>query len=66
MMTHVDYNKSMRELQIAFTSGKTYVYFDVPQSVFRDLLKAGSKGSFFLDNIKDIYPYSQVRSRRMG
>jgi hypothetical protein len=45
MMTYVEYDKAARELLILFTSGKAYTYFDVPQQVYRDLLKAESKGS---------------------
>jgi hypothetical protein len=64
MMTEVAYDKTARELVITFTSGKTYVYLDVPAAVYRDLLKAPSKGSYFLDNIRDDYSCVQVRGRR--
>ena len=64
MMTEVEYDKAARELVIMFTSGKTYVYGDVPPDVYRGLLKAASKGSYFLDNIKDAYPYAQARRQR--
>jgi len=64
MMTEVTYDKAARELVITFTSGKTYVYFGVPAAVYRDLLKAASKGSYFLDNIRDAYSCMQLRGRR--
>lgn len=64
MMTHVEYDKSARKLLITFTSGKTYAYVDVPAQVYRDLLKASSKGRFFLDCIEGAYSYGQVRGRR--
>ena len=64
MMTEVTYDKAARELVITFTSGKTYVYFGVPAAVYRDLLKAASKGSYFLDTIKDVYSYVQMRRQR--
>ena len=64
MMTEVEYDKAARELVIVFTSGKTYVYGDVPPAVYRGLLKAASKGSYFLDAIKDAYPCAQLRGRR--
>ena len=66
MMTHVEYDKSARELQITFTSGKTYAYVDVPPQVYRDLLKASSKGRFFLSCIEGAFSYAQVRRRRRG
>jgi len=64
MMTRVEYDKSVRELLITFTGGKTYAYLDVPPQVYRDLLKASSKGRYFLDCIEGAYPYGQVRGRR--
>jgi hypothetical protein len=33
LMTGVAYDKKARELDIRFTSGKTYRYFDVPGDV---------------------------------
>jgi hypothetical protein len=64
MMTEVACDQAARELVIEFTSGKTYVYDDVPPEVYRGLLKAASKGSYFLDVIKDVYPCAQMRRRR--
>ena len=64
MIYRLDYEKSTKELDITFTSGKTYTYFDVPPQVYRDFLNAGSKGRFFLDSIKDQYPEVPVRGRR--
>lgn len=64
MMTDVEYDKTSHELQITFTSGKTYVYSDVPQNVYREFLKADSKGSYFLGCIEGAFPYIQIRSRR--
>jgi hypothetical protein len=64
MMTEVAYDKAARELVVVFTSGKSYVYDDVPPEVCRGLLKAASKGSYFLDVIKDVYPCAQMRRQR--
>src|SRR5262245_37912913 len=66
MMTGVEYDKTARELVIVFSSGKTYVYGDVPPQVYRSLLKAASKGSYFLDATKDAYLCAPLRGRRRG
>jgi hypothetical protein len=64
MIMYVDYDKAARELLILFTSGKTYAYFDVPQTVYRGLLNAQSKGRYFLDCIEGQYAFAQAKRRR--
>jgi len=63
MMRSVEYNAGAKTLDIAFSSGKTYRYFDVPASVYKGLLKAESKGQFFNERIKDEFSFVQTRSR---
>jgi hypothetical protein len=64
LMTDVQYDEKTRELDIRFTSGKTYRYFDVPKNVYSRLLRAKSKGEFFNEEIKEIYQYAEMRGRR--
>jgi KTSC domain len=64
VMTRVDYDEDDAELDITFTSGKTYRYLHVPLEIYVDLLDAESKGEYFNDNIKDVFGYGEVRSRR--
>jgi hypothetical protein len=64
LMTDVQYDEKTRELDIRFTSGKTYRYFDVPKKVYSGLLRAKSKGEFFNEEIKEIYQYAEMRGRR--
>jgi hypothetical protein len=64
VMTKVDYDEEAAELDITFTSGKTYRYLHVPLEIYVDLLDAESKGEYFNDNIKDVFGYGEVRSRR--
>jgi hypothetical protein len=64
MMTFVKYDDDACELDITFTSGKTYRYLEVPMEIYDGLLDAESKGEFFNDNIKDAFIHSEVRSRR--
>lgn len=63
MMTAADYNENDKALDIEFSNGKTYRYFDVPASVYKGLLKAESKGQFFNERIKDVFPFVRTHSR---
>lgn len=42
-------------LIISFKDGGTYEYEDVPESVYNSLMSASSHGSYFSDNIKNVY-----------
>lgn len=53
----VGYNSG--NLYVAFKNTGTYCYYDVPESVFRALLSAPSKGSFLERNVKGIYRYQK-------
>jgi len=64
MMTSVEYDEDDRELDITFSGGKTYRYFDVPLDVYADLLDAESKGKFFNENIKDVFEHNEVRAAK--
>jgi hypothetical protein len=56
----VEYDDEARELDITFTSGKTYRYFNVPLEIYAELLDASSKGKFFSDNIKGVFAFGEV------
>jgi hypothetical protein len=53
MIRFVRYDPRGRALHIIFTSGKTYIYMDVPREVYDALLKGDSKGEFFNEEIRD-------------
>lgn len=44
-------------LILTFSGGSTYSYYNVPESVYKDILAAPSKGKFYHEHIKDQYPY---------
>lgn len=55
------YDPSGSVLEVEFVDGGAiYVYFDVPYSVYEELLEAESKGTHFNDFIRDLYAYRQV------
>jgi hypothetical protein len=43
----VGYDAESRTLEIEFTSGRVYQFFDVPESVAQALRAAPSQGAFF-------------------
>ena len=52
----VSYNPTTKTLTIWFTSsGRSYDYYGVPESVYEGLLNAGSKGHYFNVYIRDQY-----------
>ena len=47
-------------LWVEFTSGRRYVYSDVPQEVADTFRSAFAKGVYFNTRIRDHYPYREV------
>jgi len=47
-------------LLIEFKNGGIYYYHEVPESVFREMTVASSKGQFFLENIRGEYDYTRI------
>jgi hypothetical protein len=50
------YSNSHSQLFVMFKSGRVYVYDGVGEDVFRGMLAAESKGSYFARKIKHHYP----------
>jgi hypothetical protein len=55
-----DYRPDSRELEIIFTTGRRYLYSDVPQHAVDDFRAASSKGVHFNRYIRDRYPYQEL------
>ena len=56
----VGYEVASATLEVEFTDGHVYQYFDVPQSVYAELVSAPSAGAYLNANIKGIYRYARV------
>lgn len=56
----VGYDFDSSTLEIQFLNGGVYQYSGVPESTYKRLMSAASKGSFVADRIKDRYPYRRV------
>jgi hypothetical protein len=59
----LSYDVTARELWVMFTTGRRYVYSDVPPEVYRAFFSATSRGTFFNQEIRDRYPYREITSR---
>jgi hypothetical protein len=57
----IGYDEPSHELRITFVTGNAYAYFDVPRIVYERFLQASSKGTFFNENIKDRYAFTQTQ-----
>ena len=54
-------------MEIEFDSGAVYQYLEVPSRTYEQLLRAESKGRYFNNEIREIYPYGQVgRTKTAG
>jgi hypothetical protein len=63
-MRFIEYNHDTLELDITFSSGKTYRYLNVPLEVYIALLETESKDEFFNDSIKDEFAHEEVGLKR--
>ncbi|NIG73551.1 KTSC domain-containing protein [Klebsiella sp. Ap-873] len=56
----VGYDHTSNTLEIAFHNGSIYQYMQVPNAIPLGLLSAGSKGQYFNQHIKNVYPFIKV------
>ncbi|MBK1880204.1 KTSC domain-containing protein [Pelagicoccus mobilis] len=59
-LASVGYDENSQTLEVEFLSGAVYQYYNVPVSIFDQLLASPSKGQFLNIYIKNAYPYSRV------
>ena len=56
----IGYDPTTETLEVEFLSGSIYQYYNVPENMYDELMKEGSKGRFLNLYIKNAYPYSRV------
>lgn len=56
----VGYDAYTMTLEVEFTNGSVYQYFDVPETEYQALVSASSVGSYLNRNIKTSYRYARV------
>jgi hypothetical protein len=64
MIGAIEYSEADAELYVTFHTTGTYTYYGVPKRVYDAFLKAGSKGTFFNEHIRDEHPYDHGAPRR--
>ena len=57
----VGYDPVKNILWIKFKDNSLYEYRNVPESIYRDLMAASSKGKYLWSHIRDVYPCGRVR-----
>lgn len=57
MIDTIGYEQETKELEIQFNSGNTVTYYDVPLTVYQEIMQSPSKGKFFHLFIKDQYSW---------
>ena len=56
----MDYDPETRTLTIAYVSGQTYMYRDVPETVYKELKASRVKGRYLRFFVKDKYVFEKV------
>ena len=56
----VGYDPNTMTLEVELSNGSVYQYFDVPETVYQDLMSASSVGTYLSQNIKANYRYGQI------
>ena len=56
-LTTVEYDEARELLQLEFCNRAVYLYFGVPPTVHRALLRAPSKGRYFNETIRGRFRY---------
>ena len=56
----MEYDPEQQTLKIAYVSGQTYLYKDVPENVYQELKASRLKGRYLHFFIKDKYPFEKV------
>ena len=60
MIASLGYEADTSTLEVEFNSGAVWQYYDVPESIYHDLMNSDSLGKFFHSSIKRQYREAQV------
>jgi hypothetical protein len=56
----IGYDPNTLTLEIEFKNGAIYQYYDIPEVEYRNLISAGSIGTYLNQSIKGNYRYTQI------
>ena len=54
------YDSATETLEVEFSTGSVYQYYNVGSALYEQLMAAPSKGQFLNAYIRNAYPYSRV------
>ena len=54
------YDDASQTLEIEFHNGGIYQYFDVPRTIFDQLVTAASPGGYFHQQIRGVFRYART------
>lgn len=57
----VGYDPESNTLEIEFHSGSVYQYFNVPQTIYDELMRAPSLGSYFYKHIRGNFKWVKIQ-----
>lgn len=60
MIASLGHDANTSTLEVEFNNGAVWQYYDVPESVYYDMMNSGSLGKYFHANIKGQYSEAQV------
>jgi hypothetical protein len=60
------YDQNERQLWVEFTTGRRYVYSNVPDEVASAFRSAFAKGVYFNTRIRDRFPHREVNHEDQG
>ena len=55
-----EYDDQQLVLTISFVSGSRYTYTMVPPRIFEEFKASGSRGRYFIAEIRNFFPYARV------
>ncbi len=56
----VAYSPQRRTLEVEFSNGALYRYFEVPGHVYSEMLVAQSQGRYFHRSVRQTYAYERI------
>jgi hypothetical protein len=56
----IGYDVQSKTLEVEFLRGQIYQYFNVPENIYGEFVKATSHGTYFHKHIKNNFSYKRV------
>jgi len=60
LLRTVGFDPQTGTLEVVFVRGGIYEYHGMPQTVYDELMRAASKGTFYNAYIRNVYPFSRL------